>query len=56
VHHRCVGRPAEWHGRAMDDHALEGRIALLAMVDRKEADLLLARLRSQASGWRSRDA
>jgi hypothetical protein len=54
VDHRCRGHDVRWHGKEMDDAALQGRLALLAMVDAGEAAAHRARLKAQAANWGGR--
>ena len=52
VHARCNNRPVLWHDKPMDDAALQGRIALLNIVDTSAAAKLSAVLLRNAPNWK----
>ena len=52
VHARCNNRPVLWHDQPMDDAALQGRIALLNIVDTSAAAKLSAVLLRDAPNWK----
>ncbi len=52
VHARCNNRPVLWHDKPMDDAALQGRIALLNIVDTSAAAKLSAVLLRDAPNWK----